>query len=288
MYPSAFDYYRPSSVPEVIKLLQDNPEGKILAGGHSLLPMLKLRLAAPSALIDIGNVSDLRGIRQENNAVVLGAMTTFADILHSEEIKNALPILAETANLVGDIQVRNRGTIGGTLSHADPASDFPALALALEAEMQVSGPNGERSIQAVDCFIDMFTTAMEPEEVLTEIVFPIPQGASGVAYEKFAHPASGYAIVGIGAAVTLGDDGKIGSARVAVTGACPVATRLRETENALAGQEPTDENIAAAAEKATAGLTFMGDIHAGEEYRAHLTKVFTRRALTKAVERARG
>ncbi len=288
MYPSAFDYYRPSTIDEVIKLLKENPEGKIIAGGHSLLPMMKLRLASPASLIDIGKVEGLSGITSRNGDVVVGATTTYASILTSDVMSSTLPIMTEAANVVGDIQVRNRGTLGGSISHADPAADFPAVLLALNATVKAVGPNGERSIGVDDFFVDMFTTSLDPEEVVTEVSIPKPQGKTGMAYEKFSHPASGYAVVGVAAVVTLGDEGKVASARVAVTGAGPIATRANGTESTLTGQEPSAENVKSAAEKASDGITFLGDIHAGEEYRAHLTRVFTERALNKAIERARG
>ncbi len=288
MYPSAFDYYRPTSVDEVIKLLKENPEGKIIAGGHSLLPMMKLRLAAPASLIDIGRIAGLSGISSSNGNVVIGSTTTYDEVHKSDVIKQSLPMMTEAAYVVGDVQVRNRGTIGGSIAHADPAADFPAVLLALDAQVKAVGPNGERTIGVDDFFIDMFTTSLEPEEVVTEISIPKPQGKTGMAYEKFAHPASGYAIVGVAAMVTLGSDGKVASARVAVTGAGPIAVRANGTEDALSGQDPSADAVKAAAQKASDGMTFLGDIHAGEEYRAHLTRVFTERALNTAVARARG
>lgn len=288
MYPSAFDYYRPSSVDEVVKLLQENPEGKIIAGGHSLLPMMKLRLAAPASLIDIGRVQGLSGVGSSNGSVVIGATTTYDQIMKSDVIKSTLPLMATAANVVGDIQVRNRGTIGGSISHADPAADFPAVLLALNAQVTAVGPNGERTIGIDDFFVDMFATSLQPEEVVTKVSIPEPQGRTGMAYEKFSHPASGYAIVGVAAVVTTGADGTIAAARVAITGAGPIATRANGTEQAIVGQKPSAEAVAAAAQKASDGMTFLGDIHAGEEYRAHLTRVFTERALNNAIANARG
>lgn len=288
MYPSAFDYYRPSSVDEVVKLLQENPEGKIIAGGHSLLPMMKLRLAAPASLIDIGRVQGLSGVGSSNGNVVIGATTTYDQIMKSDVIKSTLPLMATAANVVGDIQVRNRGTIGGSISHADPAADFPAVLLALNAQVTAVGPNGERTIGIDDFFVDMFATSLQPEEVVTKVSIPAPQGRTGMAYEKFSHPASGYAIVGVAAVVTTGADGTIAAARVAITGAGPIATRANGTEQAIVGQKPSAEAVAAAAQKASDGMTFLGDIHAGEEYRAHLTRVFTERALNNAIANARG
>lgn len=288
MYPSAFDYYRPSSVDEVIKLLQQNPEGKIIAGGHSLLPMMKLRLALPASLIDIGRIGGLSGIKSSNGNIVIGSTTTYDQVMKSDVIKQSLPMMTQAANVVGDIQVRNRGTIGGSIAHADPAADFPAVLLALNATVKTVGANGERTIGIDDFFVDMFTTSLNPDEVVTEVSIPKPQGKTGMAYEKFSHPASGYAVVGVAAMVTLGSDGKVASARVAVTGAGPIATRANGTEQAITGQEPTADNVKAAAQKASDGMTFLGDIHAGEEYRAHLTRVFAERALNNAVSAARG
>jgi carbon-monoxide dehydrogenase medium subunit len=288
MYPSAFDYFRPSSVDEVVKLLQENPEGKIIAGGHSLLPMMKLRLAAPASLIDIGNVPGISGVRAGNGGVVFGARTTYDQIMKSDVVQQTLPVVAEAAGVVGDIQVRNRGTIGGSIAHADPAADFPAVLLALDAKVNATGPNGQRTIGIDDFFVDMFTTSLEPEEIVTEISVANPAGKTGMAYEKFSHPASGYAIVGVAASVTLGDNGNVSTARVAITGAGPMAVRASGTESALTGQAPTADNVKAAAQKASDGMTFLGDIHAGDEYRAHLTRVFTERAINKAVERAKG
>ena len=288
MYPSPFEYYRPSSVPDTIKLLQDNPEGKILAGGHSLLPMMKLRLANPAALIDIGTIDGLRGVTAEGDRIIIGPLTTYYDLIHNDTIRQTLPIIYDAASVVGDAQVRYRGTFGGSLAHADPASDMPAVALALDAQLKVIGPNGERTIPATEFLIDMFTTALEPDEVLTEIIIARPPARTGMTYLKFAHPASGYAIVGVAAVVTLGENGTVASARVAVTGAGPVARRATATEEAVSGQAPTVDTIKAAAAKAPEGMTFLGDIHASEDYRQHLVEVYVERALTQAVERARG
>ncbi len=276
MYPAEFDYHRPGSVADAIKLLQDNPEAKLLAGGHSLLPVMKLRLAQPTALIDISSLSELSGVSEDGDALVIGANTTYHDLMNSSVIKNKLPVLAEASDLVGDVQVRNKGTIGGAAAHADPASDLPAVLLALNAEFKTVGPSGEKTHKATDFFVDMFTTTLEPEEVLTEIRIPDVSSVASATYLKFAHPASGYAIVGI-AAVKTGS----GEVRAAVTGSVPIAVRLSAVESEISGKDLSDDNIAAAAEKATEGMDFVGDIHASDEYRAHLTKVYTKRALKK-------
>jgi len=283
MYPASFDYYRPTRVPEAIQLLQQHPEAKLLAGGHSLLPMMKLRLATPSALIDLHGIAGLAGIQREDDTLVIGPLTTYDALLTDATIQQTLPLLVEAAQVVGDLQVRNRGTIGGAAAHADPAADFPAVLLALEASFTVVGPGGERTIAASDFFQDLFTTALAPDEVLTAIRLPLPASGVGMAYEKFAHPASGYAIVGVAAVV--GPQGE--PVRVAVTGAGPVAKRLTASEQVLAGQAPSAAAIAQAAAQATEGMTFLGDIHAGEEYRRHLTQVYVRRALTRAAQQAR-
>jgi aerobic carbon-monoxide dehydrogenase medium subunit len=274
MYPAAFDYHRAESVADAIKILQDNPEAKLLAGGHSLLPMMKLRLAQPAALVDISKIAELSGVREDGDALVVGAMTTYHDILNSDVVKQKLPVLAEASEQVGDIQVRNMGTIGGAIAHADPASDLPAVILALDAEIKTAGASGEKTHKAADFFVDMFTTAIEPDEVVTEVRFPNVGEISGATYLKFEHPASGYAIVGVAAVRTSGGD-----VRAAVTGSVPIAVRLSAVESEISGKDLSDDNINVAADKATEGLDFVGDIHASEEYRAHLTKVFTRRAL---------
>ena len=284
MYPASFDYYRPARVPEAIQLLQQHPEAKLLAGGHSLLPMMKLRLASPSALIDLHGIAGLAGVRRDGDTLVIGPLTTYDALLSDPIIQQTLPLVVEAAQVVGDTQVRNRGTIGGAAAHADPAADFPAVLLALDATFTVVGPGGERRIAASDFFQDLFSTALQPDEVLTEIRLPQPAAGVGMAYEKFAHPASGYAIVGVAAVV--GPRGE--PLRVAVTGAGPVAKRATATEHALQGQALSAEAIAAAAEQATTGMTFMGDIHAGEDYRRHLTQVYVRRALTRASQNAGG
>jgi aerobic carbon-monoxide dehydrogenase medium subunit len=274
MYPAEFDYHRAESVSDAIKLLQDNPEAKLLAGGHSLLPVMKLRLAQPTALIDISRLQELKGVREEGDTIVIGAMTTYHELMNSDVIKQKLGCLVEAADNVGDVQVRNLGTIGGACAHCDPASDFPAILLALEAEIKSVGPNGERTQSSSEFFMDMFTPKLEPDEVVTEIRIPNVSSINKATYIKFAHPASGYAIVGIGA--VRGNDGNV---RLSVTGSVPIAARLTAVESEISGKDLSEDNIKAAAEKATEGMDFVGDIHASDEYRAHLTKVYTRRAL---------
>lgn len=289
MYPAKFDYYRANSVAEAVSLLQQHGEGaRLLAGGHSLLPLMKMRLAQPSVLIDIGRITDLRGISpREDGGHRVGAMTTHAEIAASQELQG-YQVLIDAASSIGDVQVRNRGTIGGSLAHSDPGADYPAVVLALEATINTVGPNGSRAIPADEFFVGLLETALEPGEIITSVDFPPQAGNTASAYATFENPASGYAVVGVAARVTVGADGQVQDVRVAVTGAADSASRLREVEGVLEGQLLTADHIASAAQQAGQGLTFNGDIHASEEYRAHLVKVLTRRALETAASRARG
>ena len=264
---------------EAVSILQQNPEAKLLAGGHSLLPLVKIRLLSPPMLVDIGRIAELRGVRS-NGGTTIGAMTTYTELAGSDELRRRLPVLVECAANVGDPAVRNRGTIGGSLAHADPAADMPAVILALGATMKLVGPNGERSVAADDFFVGMLESAVEPGEVLTEIEVPAMPAKMGSAYEKFKHPASGYAVVGVAVMVHKNDDGSLSDCRIAVTGAGPKAQRASAAEDALKGGASTAD----AAAKAADGLDLIGDVYAGEEYRAQLTRVLTRRALERALD----
>jgi len=286
MYPTDFDYTAPTTLQEALDLLANNPEAKVLAGGHSLLPILKLRLDSPAMLVDIGKIEELKGIRVNGN-VAIGAYTTYREMEDSAELAARMPGLVECASKVGDPQVRNRGTIGGSLAHADPAADMTAAVLAFAAEMRVVGPNGERTIPADNFFVGMLQSALEPGEILAEIRFPQGEGRVGMAYEKFKHPASGYAIVGVAAMVRLNDQGTVTECRIGVTGTGPQAQRATVAENMLVGHQPSADDLAAAADQASTGLDLIGDISASEQYRAHLTRVLAKRALSKALEQAR-
>jgi len=283
MFPSTFDYRRANSVQEAIALLGQNPDAKIIAGGHSLLPAMKLRLATPPLLIDISKIKDLKGLRRmDDGAWLIGALTT-----HAEIAKEAVPrALQDAAAAIGDVQVRNMGTIGGSISHADPAADYPAVLLALGAQIRVQGPSGARTIAADDFFTDLFTTALQPNEVLVGVqVGPRPPGGrAGTAYAKHPHPASGFAVVGVAAAVTTDDKNSVTRARVAVTGACAKAQHLAATEKALMGKALSADAIKSAA-TANNGLDCLSDQYASAEYRAHLAGVLARHALTTAMER---
>lgn len=285
MYPSDFEYAAPTSLQEALTMLAQNPDAKVLAGGHSLLPAMRIRLMSPAMLVDIGKIQELKGIRS-NGSVSIGAMTTYHDIEQSQDLAQRLPMLVECAAHVGDPQVRNRGTIGGSVAHADPAADMPAVVLALGASMKVVGPNGVRTIPADDFFVDMLQSAVEPGEILTEITIPQMPNRMGSAYEKFKHPASGYAVVGVAAMVHRGDDGSISECRIAVTGAGPKAQRATLAENMLRGRQGSADDIAAAADQAASGLEFIGDVYASEEYRAQLVRVLTKRALQRAMQQA--
>ena len=287
MYSSNVDYYRATSVNDAIKTLEKNKGAKLLAGGHSLIPSMKLRVANPAMLVDIGHIKSLSGIKVTRKEVKIGALTTHATVAASAEIKDACPILAEAAAQIADPQVRNRGTIGGSLAQADPAADYPTLMMALGATFTVTGPKGEREIKADKFFKDLLTTALKRDEVLTTITVPAYGNMPGMggAYLKHRHPASSYAVVGVAAMLGL-EDGNVARAVVMVGGATANPLHAKSVESTLMGMEPTEENIAAAAEKMDIEAT-LGDSYASAEYRAHLAKVMAKSALILAAERAR-
>lgn len=289
MIPAAFDYRRPTSLAEAALLLAAHADdAKILAGGHSLVPMMKLRLANPTLLIDIGRLSELSGIREQSGTLIIGAGVTHYAVAASALVQRRCPLLAETAAAIGDVQVRNRGTIGGSLAHADPAADWPAAILAVGAQLKLIHAGGERTVSATDFFVDLLTTAMESREILTEIQVPVPPPRSGGAYRKVAQPASGFALTGVAAQVTLGANNTVQAVAVGITGVSAKAFRASATERALQGQGATAEAVAQAAARSTDGVEAQGDIHASAEYRLHLTRVYTQRALQQAIERAQG
>ncbi|MDQ7840301.1 MAG: xanthine dehydrogenase family protein subunit M [bacterium] len=287
MIPAAFAYHRPRTVQAALRmLLSHGHDAKILAGGQSLLPMMKLRVATPAHLIDIGRVASLRGIRLRRGVLRIGAMATHREIEISPTVRRAAPVLAETAAVIGDLQVRNLGTIGGTLVHADPVADYPATVLALDAEFTLLGPSGVRTVPAAEFFLGLMTTAAGPDELLTEIAIPAAPPRLGAAYLKMPNPASGFALAGVAAVIGLDPAGHCVHVRVGITGVASTAYRAFGVEAALAGAEPTDEVLAAAAASAADGVEANPDIHASAEYRMHLAGVLTRRALTLARDRA--
>ena len=288
MYPATFEYHRASTIDDALALLACYPDdGKLIAGGHSLLPVMKLRFAQPAHLIDIRRVPELAGIREADGALRIGATTTHATVASSGVVRSRVPVLAEAAGRIGDAQVRNMGTIGGSLAHADPAADLPAVTLALGVELRVVGRNGDRTIPVDQFFTGMFTSALAPDELLVEVRVPIPGARTGGAYEKYADPASGYAVVGVAAVVTLDGGGVVQSARVALTGLASHATRLAGVEESIVGKAATPEAIEAAAQRAAEGLEMRDSGGGGVAYKANLAAVHARRALVRAVARAR-
>jgi carbon-monoxide dehydrogenase medium subunit len=286
MIPPEFDYTVASTVSEAIAALENREDARLIAGGQSIIPALKARDVAPSLLVDIGRIAELRGISVSNDTVEIGPLTTHREIEESEELHRVLPIMAEAADLVADPPVRNRGTLGGSLAFADPGGDWPAVALALAARLEVTGPGGTRTISIDDFFVDRLTTALQSDELLTRITIPLPRLPVGMAYAKLRHPASGYALVGVAAVIDMDEDGVCRNCRAAVTGAGPKPTLLRATCDALVGQRLTSNALRAAAAQASDGLSLSSDLYAGEEYRAHLVRVYAERVLRAATARA--
>jgi aerobic carbon-monoxide dehydrogenase medium subunit len=288
MITHPFTYEAPTSIDDAVKALGRSREAKILAGGHSLIPLMKLGLAEPEVLVDIGRIAALREIRSEDGAVVVGALATHRSIADNAKVASTLTALAEAAAAVGDMQVRSRGTIGGSLAHADPAADEPAPTLAFDATVRVIGPKGRRDIPAREFFKGTFETALGPNEIVVEIRFPAPAGRSGSAYAKFAHPASGFAIVGVAAVVGLKADGTVERAAIGVTGAAAGPYRATAAERALVGTHGDANAIAAAAAQTADGVTMLSDLTASSEFRQQLVRVYARRALQRSIEHARG
>jgi len=285
MIPTAFEYLAPTTLDEALSALSTHEDAKILAGGHSLIPTMKLRLASPRYLIDISRISDLAYIRESGGQISIGAAATHYMVESSGLLKQKCPLLPETAAYIGDVQVRNKGTIGGSLAHADPAADWPAAVLAAGAEIRVRSSQGERTVKAEDFFVDMMTTALRPNEILTEIRIPVPPPRTGSAYEKVKQPASGFAIVGVAVQITLDANRSCQQVQIGITGLASKAFRATGVENELKGKVVNDQVLAQAAQKAAEGVEPLSDIHASAEYRAHLARVHTRRALQRAVSR---
>ena len=286
MFPAKFEYKAAGSLQEAVGLLED-PEAKVIAGGHSLLPLMKLRLAQPKLLVDISRIPDLAYIRDEGGQLAIGAMATYRQIQLSEEVHRRAAVLAEAAHEVGDPQVRARGTLAGALAHADPAGDMPAVVLALGGSVRTVGPSGEREVDLDYFFVDMLTTALQEREIIREVRLNGVPAGGGAAYQKFDQPASHYALTGICAVVTL-QGNSIGSVRIGVTGVGPKAYRPTAIEQALVGKPAEEEAVKAAVQTVADGIDVLGDIHASPEYRAHLARVLTRRAVLQAAQRARG
>jgi carbon-monoxide dehydrogenase medium subunit len=283
MIPAQFNYEAPNTIDEALTLIAANPDdAKILAGGHSLIPAMKLRLAQPAMLVDIGRIKDLSYIREEGDQIRIGAMTTHYQLESSALLKRICPLLPECASHIGDVQVRNKGTIGGSVAHSDPAGDWPAAIIALGAEMVAVGKNGERTIKAGDFFVDLLTTALSAGEILREIRIRKPVGRFGHAYQKVRHPASGFAVVGVAVALQIAANGSCESASVGITGVASKAYRAAAVEQALQGQQLNDQTIEAAAAHATDEVDANSDLYASEDYRRHLAQVHTKRAVQAA------
>jgi carbon-monoxide dehydrogenase medium subunit len=286
MIAQNFEYVVPASLGEAVNLLQKHGgRAKVLAGGHSLIPMMKLRLAAPEFLIDIGRIPELSYIKDEATKVRIGALTTHYLIETSSVVKKRLAALADAAACIGDVQVRNKGTIGGSIAHADPAADYPASLLAFDATIVTLGPKGERLIPAAKFFVDMMTTALEPNELVREIQIPAKSGRVGSAYLKMAQKASGFAICGVAAAIELDAAGALSNAAIGITGVGSYAFRASKTEAALKGVQPGRDVLKKACEKASDGIIALEDIHASADYRLDLARIYARRALQAAIER---
>jgi carbon-monoxide dehydrogenase medium subunit len=282
MIPSDFDYVAPTTVDEAVAALANAGEdAKVIAGGQSLMPVLRLRLAAPTLLVDLGRIDELRGVRDDGDALTIGAMTTYYGLLGNPLISKHALLLADATRTVADPQIRHRGTLGGGIAHADPAGDLCAPVLAMDATMTAAGPSGRRTIPAKDFFVDYFTTALQPDEILTEI--RIPKHTDWAAhYEKLHRVAQAWSIVAVAATVEV-DGGVIRQARIALTNMMSVPVRARGVEDALVGQAATEDLIRAAAEHAAEGIDPLSDGNADADYRSHLAKVLTRRAVTTAI-----
>jgi len=287
MIPSNFEYFAPTTIEEALKLIDRRGDDcKILSGGQSLIPVLKLRLAAPAAIIDIGRIKELKMIKIDGDTIRIGAGVTHAEIAANAQLKQHCPLLGLTAAQIGDQQVRNRGTIGGSLTHADPAADWPATILALGAEIVARSSSGERVIKASDFFVDIMTSAVEPNEIVTEIRVPKPAQPNRGVYLKVPQSASGFAVVGVAAQLRIAN-GKCEDVGIGVTGLAPKPFRAASVEAALRGQTIDEATVSAAAAKAdTEAADAMEDIHASGDFRRHLARVYARRAVQAAAARA--
>ncbi len=283
MIPQNFEYTAPASLDEALALLKGG-EAKPLAGGMSLIPLMKLRFAAPGAVVDLGRIPSLNYIREDGGVIRIGPTTTHYQIETSPLLRGRCPLLAETAGCIGDVQVRNMGTIGGSAAHNDPAADYPAALLAIEAKLTLANTHGERTVPAGEFFVDTLTTALEADEIVREIVIPVEAAATGTAYQKLSHPASGFAVVGIAVRIRKNGD-KIAMARIGVTGVANKAYRAVVVEKALEGTVPSQASIQSAAAEVTKGIEPNADLFASSEYRAHLARVHTVRAIQRALAR---
>ncbi|MEO8097192.1 MAG: xanthine dehydrogenase family protein subunit M [Acidobacteriota bacterium] len=282
MIPQQFEYSAPKSLDEALSLMADG--GKLLSGGMSLIPMMKLRLAAPDRLVDLGRIKELSYVREQGGALHIGAMTTHHDVETAPSVRAKCPLLAETAGFIGDVQVRNMGTMGGSVAHNDPSADYPAALQALEAKILLKSATSERVVTADDFFVDTFTTALEPGEMVREVIVPVEDSSTGTNYQKVLQPASGFAIVGIAVRLRKAG-GKIAMARIGVTGLSNRAYRATAAEKALEGTSGSDAEIQAASALVIQGIDANSDLHASADYRKHLATVYAFRAIKAALGR---
>jgi len=278
MIPSSFEYKKASTVQEAIGLLGDND--KILSGGHSLIPAMKLRLNMPDNLIDISKIEELKRIKENESTISIGAGATHRSIATNQAIQNSIPMISEAAGMIGDIQVRNRGTIGGSIAHADPSADWPAVLLAADAKIIIQGSSGSREVDVDHFFLGFYETALQDNEIITSVVIPKSAANANSCYEKFVQPASRFAVVGCAAAVEK-QGGSVVYARVALTGVSDSPYRAKEVENALMGGDLSAEHLDTASAGATSNVSVMSDHFASEKYRAHLANVYVKKALRR-------
>ena len=284
MIPQNFEYSSPANLQEALGLIADG-NAKVLAGGMSLIPLMKLRLAAPEHVVDISRIPGLSYIREEGGAIHVGAMTTHYEVESSPLLRGKCPLLAETASHIGDVQVRNMGTLGGSIAHADPAADYPAALFALEAKVRLVSAKTDRTLSIDEFLVDTMTTAVEPGELVLELILPVESGSTGVSYQKMAQPASGFALVGIAARAAKAG-GRVSLVRVGVTGLASKAYRAANVETLLAGTAGSADDIRKAAAVVADGVDANSDLHASADYRAHMARVYTARALAAALSRA--
>jgi carbon-monoxide dehydrogenase medium subunit len=285
MIPGSFEYYAPRSLDDAVKYLAAHRDDvKVLSGGQSLLPLMKMRLSKPGAIVDIGRIPGLDATREEGNSLVIGALVTHAQIESSELLQRNCPLLPQTATTIADVQVRNRGTLGGSIAHADPAGDWPAAILALDAEIQCFGPNGERWVKCDDFFLGLLMSVLEPDELVTAIRAPIT-GSDKTAYLKAAPRSSGFAVVGVAVRIGLDGSGNCNRAAIGITGVTDKAYRPQRVEQMLTGQKLDVKTIEAAAAESTRNVEVIEDINGSSEYRKHLTEVYVARAIQEALNR---
>ena len=288
MYSAPFEYHAPATLSEAIALLgRYGDEAKVLSGSQSLIPLMKLRLAQPAHVVDLRKVDGLTGVREAQGALLVGALTTHAAMASSELVRSKLPMAAEAASQIGDPQVRNLGTIGGSLAHADPSADWPAVLTALDATVVVAGPLGERTLKVQDLITGPLSTVLENGELLTQVKIPLPPARTAGAYEKLPNPASRFAVVGVAAEVSLDARNAIQWSRIAITGLAPKVTRATQVEQALQGKSGDAAAVKTAAARAADGLELRPDLTGSAAYKAQLAAVYTERAVLRAISRAR-